>query len=135
MSIETQLTFILAAALLGVAFVFTLASKAVVRLVRGPAPASEAAANLDDALPGRRHVVRERAAGLASGAGAVAVYMVATIAAAAKRVWALLDRSRRRIPGSVTLGLVTPGPALTEVLRETSTSPAPKRAALATLRR
>ena len=37
MSIETQLTLILAAALLGVAFVFTLASKAVVRLVRGDA--------------------------------------------------------------------------------------------------
>ena len=129
MSIETQLTLILAAALLGVAFVFTLASKAVVRLVRGPAPVTATEPNLDDALPGRRHVVRERAAGVTSGAGAVAIYIVATIASAAKKAWALLDHSRRRIPGSVTLGLVTPGPALTDVLRETSHNPAPKRAA------
>lgn len=124
MSIENQLTLILAAALLGVAFVLTLMTRGVIRLVRGPTPERHAGASIDDALPR----VRERADRIFSGSGAAAIYLVATVATAAKKTWAFLDRSRRRIPGSVTLGLVTPGPALTEVLRETS-DPAPKRAA------
>lgn len=128
MSIENQLTLILAAALLGVAFVLTVMTRGVIRLVRGPAPERHSGPHLQDALPGRPRVLRERADRISSGAGAAAIYIVATVATAAKKAWAFLDHSRRRIPGSVTLGLVTPGPALTEVLRETS-DPAPKRAA------
>lgn len=127
MSIENQLTLILAATLLGVAFIFTVMSRGVIRLVRGPAQRQDEA-NLDDSLPHRARPLRERADRVVSGAGAAGIYLVATLAAAAKKGWALLDHSRRRIPGSVTLGLVTPGPALTEILRETS-DPAPKRAA------
>jgi hypothetical protein len=64
-----------------------------------------------------------------SAAGALTIFMVATVATAAQRAWSWLNETRKHIPGSVTMGLVAPGPALTEVLRETSSDVISKRAA------
>ena len=140
MSIETQLTLILAVVLLGSAWALSLVAHGIIRLARGPQPQEDRGPNLDDALPRRRGALRERAgrAGSAAGAyagrtasaaGALAIYLVATVATAAQRAWRWLDETRKHIPGSVTMGLVAPGPALTEVFRESSSHVTPKRAA------
>jgi hypothetical protein len=123
-SIENQLTLILAGALLGVVFAFSLVIRGIARLVRGPQTPQSRPANLDDALPGRSGALREHAGRAASATGTVAIYVIATVAEAAKRSLAWLNYSRKHIHGSVTLGLVAPGPALIEVLRETSSATA-----------
>lgn len=130
MSIETQLTLILAVVLLGSAWTISLVAHGIVRLARGPQHQENRGPNLEDALPGRSGALRERGRRAMSAAGALGIYVVATIATVATRAWKRLDQTRKHIPGSVTLGLVAPGPALTEVLREMSSDAVNKKDAV-----